>query len=58
MKKLLTPLMAFALAIVFTACQTAPSSSVLSSPAPSEKFPAFLCCGGRRGRLLPTGRAQ
>ena len=35
MKKLLTPLMAFALAIVFTACQTAPSSSVLSSPAPS-----------------------
>ncbi len=36
MKKLLTPLMAFALAIVFTACQTAPSSSVLSSPAPSE----------------------
>lgn len=37
MKKLLTPLMAFALAIVFTACQTAePSSSVPSSPAPSE----------------------
>ncbi len=36
MKKHLTPLMAFALAIVFTACQTAPSSSVLSSPAPSE----------------------
>ena len=37
MKKFLTPLMAFALAIVFTACQTAePSSSVLSSPAPSE----------------------
>ena len=36
MKKLLTPLMALALAIVFTACQTAPSSSVLSSPAPSE----------------------
>ena len=37
MKKLLTPLMAFALAMVFTACQTAePSSSVLSSPAPSE----------------------
>lgn len=37
MKKLLTPLMAFALAIVFTACQAAePSSSVPSSPAPSE----------------------
>ena len=36
MKKLLTPLMAFALAIVFTACQAAPNSSVLSSPAPSE----------------------
>ena len=36
MKKLLTPLMALALAIVFTACQMAPSSSVLSSPAPSE----------------------
>lgn len=37
MKKLLTPLMALALAIVFTACQTAePSSSVPSSPAPSE----------------------
>lgn len=36
MKKFLTPLMAFALAIVFTACKTAPSSSVLSSPAPSE----------------------
>ena len=37
MKKLLTPLMAFALAMVFTACQTAePSSSVPSSPAPSE----------------------
>ena len=36
MKKLLTPLMALALAVVFTACQTAPSSSVLSSPAPSE----------------------
>ena len=37
MKKLLTPLMALALAIVFTACQAAePSSSVLSSPAPSE----------------------
>lgn len=37
MKKLLTPLMALALAMVFTACQTAePSSSVLSSPAPSE----------------------
>ena len=36
MKKLLTPLMAFALAIVFTACQTAPNSSVLSSPALSE----------------------
>lgn len=36
MKKFLTPLMAFALAIVFTACKTAPNSSVLSSPAPSE----------------------
>lgn len=37
MKKFLTPLMALALAMVFTACQTAePSSSVLSSPAPSE----------------------
>ena len=37
MKKLLTPLMALALAMVFTACQTAePSSSVLSSPAPPE----------------------
>ena len=37
MKKLLTPLMALALAVVFTACQTAePSSSVSSSPAPSE----------------------
>ena len=37
MKKLLTPLMALALAMVFTACQTAePSSSVPSSPAPSE----------------------
>lgn len=36
MKKLLTPLMALALAIVFTACQAAPSSSVSSSPAPSE----------------------
>ncbi len=36
MKKLLTPLMAFALAIVFTACQAAPSSSVPSSPAPPE----------------------
>ena len=36
MKKLLTPLMALALAIVFTACQAAPNSSVLSSPAPSE----------------------
>ena len=37
MKKLLTPLMALSLAIVFTACQTAePSSSVPSSPAPSE----------------------
>lgn len=37
MKKLLTPLMALALAIVFAACQTAePSSSVPSSPAPSE----------------------
>lgn len=37
MKKILSPLLAFALAIVFTACQTAePSSSVLSSPAPSE----------------------
>ena len=36
MKKLLTPLMAFALAMVFTACQTAPSSSVPSSPAPPE----------------------
>lgn len=36
MKKLLTPLMALALAIVFTACQAAPSSSVPSSPAPSE----------------------
>ena len=37
MKKLLTPLMALALAVVFTACQTAePSSSVPSSPAPSE----------------------
>lgn len=37
MKKLLTLLMALALAIVFTACQTAePSSSVPSSPAPSE----------------------
>ena len=32
MKKLLTPLMALALAIVFTACQAAPNSSVLSSP--------------------------
>lgn len=36
MKKLLTPLMALALAIVFTACQAAPSSSVPSSPAPPE----------------------
>ena len=36
MKKLLTPLMALALAMVFTACQAAPSSSVSSSPAPSE----------------------
>ena len=36
MKKLLTPLMALALAMVFTACQAAPNSSVLSSPAPSE----------------------
>ena len=36
MKKLLTPLMALALAIVFAACQAAPSSSVPSSPAPSE----------------------
>ncbi len=36
MKKLLTPLMAFALAMVFTACQAAPSSSVPSSPAPPE----------------------
>ena len=36
MKKLLTLLMALALAIVFTACQAAPSSSVSSSPAPSE----------------------
>lgn len=36
MKKFLTPLMAFALAIVFAACQAAPNSSVLSSPAPSE----------------------
>ncbi len=37
MKKILSPLLAFALAIVFTACQTAePSSSVPSSPAPSE----------------------
>lgn len=36
MKKLLTPLMALALAIVFTACQAAPSSSVSSSPAPFE----------------------
>lgn len=36
MKKLLTPLMALALAIVFTACQAAPSSSVSSSLAPSE----------------------
>ena len=36
MKKLLTPLMALALAIVFAACQAAPSSSVSSSPAPSE----------------------
>lgn len=36
MKKLLTPLMALALAMVFTACQEAPNSSVLSSPAPSE----------------------
>lgn len=36
MKKLLTPLMALALAMVFTACQTAPNSSVLSGPAPSE----------------------
>ena len=36
MKKLLTPLMALALAIVFAACQAAPNSSVLSSPAPSE----------------------
>lgn len=36
MKKLLTPLMALALAIVFTACQAAPSSTVSSSPAPSE----------------------
>lgn len=36
MKKLLTPLMALALAIVFTACQAAPNSSVPSSPAPSE----------------------
>lgn len=36
MKKLLTLLMALALAMVFTACQAAPSSSVPSSPAPSE----------------------
>lgn len=37
MKKILSPLLAFALAMVFTACQTAePSSSVPSSPAPSE----------------------
>lgn len=36
MKKLLTPLMALALAIAFTACQAASNSSVLSSPAPSE----------------------
>ena len=36
MKKLLTPLMALALAMVFTACQAAPSSSIPSSPAPSE----------------------
>lgn len=36
MKKLLTPLMALALAMVFTACQAAPNSSVPSSPAPSE----------------------
>lgn len=36
MKKILSPLLALALAIVFTACQAAPNSSVLSSPAPSE----------------------
>lgn len=36
MKKLLISLLALALAIVFTACQAAPNSSVLSSPAPSE----------------------
>lgn len=36
MKKILSPLLALALAIVFTACQAAPSSSVPSSPAPSE----------------------
>lgn len=37
MKKILSPLLALALAIVFAACQAAePSSSVPSSPAPSE----------------------
>lgn len=36
MKKILSPLLALALAIVFAACQAAPSSSVSSSPAPSE----------------------
>ena len=36
MKKILSPLLALALAIVFAACQAAPNSSVLSSPAPSE----------------------
>lgn len=36
MKKLLISLLALALAIVFTACQAAPSSSIPSSPAPSE----------------------
>ena len=36
MKKIISPLLALALAIVFAACQAAPNSSVLSSPAPSE----------------------
>lgn len=36
MKKILSPLLALALAIVFAACQAAPNSSVLSSPAPPE----------------------
>ena len=36
MKKILSPLLALALAIVFAACQAAPNSSVPSSPAPSE----------------------